>query len=215
MEDAPPTYIPALKYHCLTPLYDGVLRLFLRDHVFKSQLIRQARISEGAEVLDLGCGTATLTIMIKQAHPRAQVFGLDIDPAILRLARVKARRAGTEIRFDQGNAVQLPYEDRSFDRILSSLFFHHLETDQKQRAARELARVLRSGGELHIVDFGKPHTRLMRAISLVVGRLEQAADNVAGRLPVFLEQAGFTEVAETAHHPTLVGTLSCYRAVRL
>ena len=214
MKRAQPAYIPALQYHWLTPLYDGVLRLVLRDDVLKRRLIRQARLPDRAQVLDLGCGTATLTIMIKQAHPEARVHGLDIDPAILRVARAKAARAGAEISLEQGTATQLPYQDRSFDRVLTSLFFHHLDTDQKQRTARELARVLRSGGELHVVDFGKPHTRLMWVLSLVVGRLEEVADNVAGRLPRFLEQAGFLDVAETARRASMVGTLSLYRAVR-
>ena len=93
-------------------------------------------------VLDLGCGTGTLTIMIKQAHPEAEVVGLDGDPAVLEIARTKAMQAGVKISLDHGMAFHPPYQDNSFDRVLSSLVIHHLTTENKQRAMHEIYRIL-------------------------------------------------------------------------
>ena len=71
-------------------------------------------------MLDLGCGTATLTIMIKQAHPEAEVIGVDGDREVLGLGREKAARAGVDITLDYGMAFDLPYPDESYDRVVSS-----------------------------------------------------------------------------------------------
>ena len=86
----------------LTPLYDPLLRWVMREEQFKRHLIRQAQFAPGQRVLDLGCGTTTLTILIKQIHPGAMVVGLDGDPKVLEISRAKARRARVEIVLDEG-----------------------------------------------------------------------------------------------------------------
>jgi ubiquinone/menaquinone biosynthesis C-methylase UbiE len=207
-------YIPALRFGWLTPVYDPVLRRLLPETALKQRLIVQAQIGAGQRVLDLGAGTGTLTVMIKQAYPDADVVGLDGDLAVLALARQKAAAAGVVIRFDHGLATALPYGDAAFDRVLSSLMLHHLTTEDKGRALREAWRVLRPGGELHVLDFGPPQNALAWLISLVFRRLEQTADNIAGRLPALFQEAGFTAAAQTGQHTTLFGTLAFYRAQR-
>ncbi len=204
-------YIPALGVDWLTPLYDPLLLWVMREEQFKRHLIRQARIAPGHRVLDLGCGTATLTIMLKQTHPEATVIGLDGDPKVLEIGRTKARQAGVEITLDEGMAYQLPYPDQSFDRALSSLVLHHLNTTNKQRTLGEVYRVLRPGGELHVVDFGKPHTAWGRLLAPVIWRFEQASDNIKGLLPDMFWQAGFAQVEEPARFALIFGTLSLYQ----
>src|SRR5215210_7233949 len=186
-------YIPALNFNWLTPLYDPLVRWFMPESKFKSQLVKQAHIQLGQRVLDLGCGTATLTVLIKQTHPDVEVFGLDGDAQVLEIARKKAVKAGVEITLHEGLAFQLPYADKSFDRVLSSLMFHHLTTENKRLALSEVFRVLRPGGELHIADFRKPNESL----------------------PTMLREAGFEQVKEYAKYRTLFGTLSLWRAQRL
>lgn len=204
-------YIPALRYNWLTPLYDPLLRRLMPEAELKRRLIAQAHVEPGHRVLDLGAGTATLTIMVKQSHPEAEVVGLDGDPKVLAIGRAKAATAGVVITLDRGLASQLPYEDGSFARVLSSLMFHHLKREDKQRALREVWRVLRPGGELHILDFGKPQNAAMYLISLVFRWLEEAGDNIAGLLPEMLQQAGFSNVGKSADYSTVFGTLSLYR----
>ena len=204
-------YIPALGRDWLTPLYDPLQRWVMREDQFKSHLIRQAQIEPGDRVLDLGCGTATLTLLIKQIHPQSEVVGLDGDPRILAIARAKAANAGVEISLDHGMAFEMPYPDEAFDRVLSNLVLHHLTTENKQRALREVVRILRPSGELHVVDFGKPHTAWARLISRTMQRFEQAEDNLKGLLPAMFRQAGFDRVAETTRYATLFGTLSLYQ----
>lgn len=209
-------YIPALSYDRLTFLYDPVVQLTTREAAFKAALLVQARIQHGQHVLDLACGTATLTIAIKQAYPQATVVGVDGDPAILNRAKTKAQKAGVDVQFDEGLSYELPYADESFDRVLSSLFFHHLTRENKLRTLAEVRRVLRPGREFHVADWGVPQNGLMRLASQGIIRLDgpTTKDNFAGLLPEFIRQAGFANVQETGHFNTLFGVIRLHRALR-
>jgi ubiquinone/menaquinone biosynthesis C-methylase UbiE len=199
---------PALMVDRLTPAYDLFASLFMPEKQFKLDLIARAGIAPGQCVLDLGAGTGTLAIMLKQSQPAAQVTGLDGDAGILTIAREKAARAGTAITFDLGQASALPYPDASFDRVLSSLVMSLLSRADKQQAVREAYRVLRGGGELHIGDFGPPHTRWGRLVAPLLRRFDRVADNLHGLLPALFREAGFEHVEEGARFATAFGTLS-------
>lgn len=203
-------YIPALSYDALTPFYDSVARLTTRETVFKNALVKQAKIEPGCRVLDLACGTGTLAILLKKSAPEAGIIGIDGDPKILRLAKEKTRRAGLEIQFDEGMSFDLPYADNFLNRVVSSLFFHHLTRENKLKTFREVWRVLKPKGEFHIADWGSPANRLMKFssgfIKLLDGK-ETTADNYAGLLPDFIQEAGFETVEETTYFNTAFGTI--------
>jgi ubiquinone/menaquinone biosynthesis C-methylase UbiE len=206
------TYIPALGHDWLTPFYDALMRLFMQEEAFKRQLIGQAGISPGQRVLDLGCGTATLTILIKQAYPGAEVTGLDGDPRVLAIGRAKAAKAGVDLRLDEGMAFALPYPDGSFERALSSLVIHHLGSADKRLTMKEVLRVLTPGGEFHIADFGPPRTAWARLTGQLMAHFEAVGDNYTGLLPAMLREAGFEKVEETGFFNTIFGTLTLLRA---
>ena len=183
-------YIPALNFGWLTPLYDPLIRWSMPAAKFKTRLVKQARLQGGHRVLDLGCGTATLTILIKQIHPDAEVIGLDGDSRILEIARKKAAKVSAEITLHQAMAFQLPYAENSFDRVLSSLVLHHLTVDNKRRTLAEVRRVLEPQGELHVADFRRPNKSL----------------------PAMFRETGFERVEEYAEYRTVFGTVSLWRA---
>ena len=187
-------YIPALGFAWLTSFYDPVVRWTTREATFKSRLVEQADLRAGHRVLDLGCGTGTLTMMLKRRQPAATIVGIDGDPEVLEIAARKAEAANVEVVLDRGTVEQLPYGDGSFERVVSSLVFHHLSRDKKRAALHELLRVLRLGGQLHIADWGQPHGPVMRAVFVIVQLIDGFAtttDNVQGRLPDFMHEAGF------------------------
>jgi len=205
-------FIPALGHDRLTPLYDSVMRLVMREMRFKRRLAEQASLRAGQHVLDVGCGTATLTILIKQLYPQVDVTGVDIDPHILALGRTKVAQAHVTVTLEESSATALPYADASFDAVFSSLMLHHLRTNDKVRLFAEAKRVLKSGGGLHIADFGAPRHPYARLLYPFMRSFEQAADNFDGRLPAMMRTAGFTDVRESEHFLTPFGTLTLYRA---
>ena len=210
-----PGYVHALRFRFLTPLYDMVVGIGMKEQQIKRLLVHQASIAGGTRVLDLGCGTGTLAILGCHLHPLAEFTGLDGDPVILDIARRKAIAGGATIRFVHGFADDLPFPDGTFDRVVSSLLFHHLTTAQKQRSFAELRRVLARKGELHIADFGKPEGRYATLASAFLARfdgIESTRDNFEGRLPALLESAGFA-VREQQHMATAFGTLRFLAAV--
>lgn len=209
-------YIPALGLRALTPFYDPVLRWLFREEYFKQHLIAAAATRPGQRVLDLGCGTGTLMVMLKQAQPHAAVTGIDGDTDVLAIARAKTAQAGLSLSFSQALASALPYPDGAFDRVLSSLVFHHLSSSAKEAALREVYRVLHPDGELHILDFGAPYTRLGRLATPLLRHLEQLADNLDGLIPTMMKGAGFAHVTVT-HQETIgaVATLTCLSARKM
>lgn len=140
------------------------------------------------------------------------MVSLDGDARVLEIGRAKATKADVNVALDYGMSFELPYSNASFDRVLSSLLFHHLTRENKACTSREIFRVLRPEGELHIADFEEPSNALMYFVSLLMRRLEEASDNIKGLLPEMLRDAGFEQVQETARYMTIFGTLSLYTA---
>ncbi len=206
-------YTPALRHNGLTFCYDPLMRWVLREKRFKEQLAQQANLKPGHRVLDLGCGTATLAILLKQMCCEAQVFGLDADSKVLKLAGRKAASAGLRIGLSQSFAHETNFADASFDRVVSSLLFHHLTPANKQKTLDEIARILKPDGELHIVDFGLPQNRLLRCAFLPVQLLDGFAtttDSVQGKLSQYMQQSGFVNVRTNIKITTLFGSVSLY-----
>src|SRR6185312_511813 len=155
MAHADKAYLPAAGHDWALPFYDPITRLLGGDKVH-GELLRQAGIENNHRVLDIGCGTGTLVVALKQRFPGAEITGLDPDPKALARARQKAERARLSVRFEQGFAGELPFADSSFDRVLSSFMFHHLPAEQGEKMLRQVRRVLAPGGSLHLADFTHP-----------------------------------------------------------
>jgi len=116
-----------------------------------------AEMTPGQAILDVGCGSGKLAVAAcRQVGPQGSVTGVDATPAMIELARERGRALGSPARFQVGVAESLPFADGSLDAVTSSYFFHHLPSDVKRTALREMWRVLTPGGRLVITDYGKP-----------------------------------------------------------
>ena len=207
-------YVPALSFDFLTPLYDPLIALTNWEKTFKSDLRRQAGVQPDERVLDLACGTATLTIAIKREQPGAEIHGLDGDERILAKARRKADEAGAEINFTRAFSTEMPYPDDFFDCVVTSLFFHHLTREDKKKTLLEILRVLNPDGRLHIADWDRPANFLMKLAQQPVMWLDGATtrDSFEGKLPNFIRDAGFADVVETSKFNTFGGTVRLHKA---
>jgi ubiquinone/menaquinone biosynthesis C-methylase UbiE len=189
-------YVPALSFRWLTPLYDALIDGPMSIGRMRRGLLAEMDDLGNKKILDVGSGTGTMAILIKQAHSSAEMLGIDGDPQILEIARSKARKLGLEIRFDQGMSFALPYPNESFDVVLTSMMLHHLTRDDKQTTAREMYRVLRPGGQLFGADFAAPRSAFGKAIRPITRRFERVAENVDGFLPIMFTNAGFKNYRE-------------------
>ena len=211
-------FIPALRYDRLTPAFDFVAALAVRDRTIKRRVIGHAAIQTGERVLDVGCGTGTLAIAAAQAAPGGHVSGLDADPSILSKAMRKAASAGLEIDFTEGRSDALPFEDATFDLVLSTLVFHHLPDETKHRSAAEVMRVLRPGGRAVIGDLGRPHDAVMhgvvRATVQMLDGTATTALNVRGELPGVFAAAGLTGVSVLERIRTPSGSYEIIKAAK-
>jgi len=128
-----------------------------REGRFRDEEIRLARIAPGDRVLDIGCGTGTLTIAAaRAAGPTGRVVGVEPGVEMIDRARAKARRAGIPIEFVATAGEALPFAIDSFDVVLLSLVLHQLPSDPLHRTMSEVRRVLAPGGRLLAVDLGTP-----------------------------------------------------------
>ena len=210
-------FVPEAGFHWLTPLYDPLVALTCRDETVKKRLVEAAALRPGQRVLDLGCGTGTLALRAKGACSGIEVSGVDADPAMLSTATAKAKRRGLEVAFAHGFAQALPFADGSFDRVVTSLFFHHLSPDAKAAALREAGRVLAPGGELHVADWGRPAGPLMRLLFLGIRFLDgfpNTAAHARGELPGLIASHGFGDVCVAERFSTVFGTLELISARR-
>ena len=206
------TYLPPMGRRWLLPLYDPLTRIAGMSRVHDT-LVDRADIRSGHRILEIGCGTGNLLMAVAGRRPGTELVGIDPDPGALRRARRKAARAGVPVAFDRAFAGDLPVPDGSIDRVLSSFMLHHLDDDDKVPAMREVCRVLRPGGELHLVDVaGPPPRKGLR------GRLGHLSPRLAGNRPdrvlAAIRGGGFREVTQSGHGSSRLGDYLYYRAAR-
>lgn len=175
--------------------YDSCVTLLTlgRAPAMREEAADLAAIQPGESVLEVGCGTGEL---MRRARARAGSTGLvcGIDPSaeMIGVARAKADRAKLGIDYRVAAIEALPFADRTFDVVLSSLMMHHLPNDLKALGLAEVRRVLRPGGRLLIVDMKRPSGFLSRlALPCVVhGPMTHAVQD----LPPVIAAAGFADV---------------------
>ena len=203
-------FVSAAGQDWLLPFYDPFTR-WLGVEATHRRLIDQADIHPGHRVLEIGCGTGNLAILLKRIHPEAEVVGLDPDPKALARARRKAASTSASVEFDLGFSEELPYPDGSFERVLSALMFHHLDLPVKKLALLEARRVLRPGGSIHMVDLAAGgetfHGFLARHLHPGHGSRFSSGESV----PALMTQAAFRDASEVAQDRVLLGRIAYYR----
>jgi ubiquinone/menaquinone biosynthesis C-methylase UbiE len=189
-------YVPAAGRAAFTSVYDLAMHLTMREGTWRPRLIRHVLEGDPESVLDLGCGTGTLTLALRAAAPQVSLVGVDGDPRVLALARGKAGPS-SEIEWLDARADALPFEDARFDRVVTSLLLHHLGPRAKADALREARRVLRPGGRIHVADWGRPRDLVMAAAFVtlrLIDGFENTRDHARAALPAMLAAAGFVQV---------------------
>lgn len=228
-------FLPGMGKTWLLPLYDMFTRV-AGIRALHERVAELAGIEPGQAVVDVGCGTANLSLAVLAAHPGARVTGLDPDGDALRRAARKARRRGVSLTLVQGYADRIPAEDASLDHVISSLALHHIDDDGRVAFARDALRALRPGGTVTVVDFGDPastvedaghhHGRghghgpvhalrhLPRLLRSRVAHSPVVARNHGDGIVTLLTEAGFRDAREVAHADHRFGRVTFVQATR-
>ena len=120
-------------------------------------------LPDGGTGLDVGCGSGALTIASAKRNPKATMVGCDIWSGAYKAVFTKNRcednakaEGVTNVRFEEGNAIRLPFEDESFDAVTSNYVYHNISRHDKQKLLLETLRVLKKGGTFAIHDLMSP-----------------------------------------------------------
>jgi SAM-dependent methyltransferase len=215
MHESKSTYIPAAGLGFLTRFYDPLVRITCREVYFKKRMLDLAEIRPDQTVLDVGCGTGTLLIQIHRLQNSVKLFGLDGDPEILSIAESKAEHTGAGANWLHAYSTSIPLEDNSMDLVTNSLMIHHLMPDDKSKTFTEMYRVLKPGGKLVLVDWGKPSNLFFRGLFKFIRVLDghpNTSDHLHGNIPQRIRDSGFADVEIKEKINTMLGTLDLITA---
>ncbi len=189
----------AAVYDLLAP----IMTLGLEQR-FHRIVIEQLALRGEEQVLDIGCGTGSLTRDIATAlsnKTRSLSIGLDAAEKMIKIARLKSSEI-PNIHFDAAIAEKLPYPSGKFDTAVSTFFFHHVHIELKKKVLAEIRRVLKPGGRLIVVDVDIPTTRF-GAFCARSGhwlfQQNEIAENIDGKLREAFDGSRFNWKA-LSHH---------------
>ena len=175
--------------------YDSYMRTMTlgTERRLRDMTVGLAQLKPGDQVLEIGCGTGTLTLAAKrQVGPAGQAYGIDLIPKMIKVCRRKAEQAGVDISFQTGGIDAIPFPAGKFDAVLCSFMIFPMSEGVRRRGIQEIRRVLKQGGRLVVVDLALPASPVPRAIAktLFGGMLQHELRE----LVPLMQEHGFSDV---------------------
>jgi ubiquinone/menaquinone biosynthesis C-methylase UbiE len=152
----------------MVPSYDSYMKkmTFGREHLLREETVRLAQVAPGNSILEVGCGTGTLTLAAKrQAGSSGKVCGIDIIPGMIEASRQKADQAKENISFQVGSIDNIPFPENQFDIVLCSFMIFHMSETTMRKGITEIHRVLKPQGTWLVLDLALPPQCIQRYIA--------------------------------------------------
>ncbi len=206
-------YVPALGFHRLTALYDPLIRSWSAAARMRRSVIDAMELAPGMRLLELGAGPGRLAIQIKQRHPEVTIDAVDIDTSMIARGRRNAAGAKVDVAFHAGDMTALAPELGTYDRVYSTMTFHHLCPASKHAALASARRVLRDDGRFVVADFSKPRDLLQHALFRWIQQPLDGYTNTQPHRDGSYERAvrdTFTTVHSAAVWKTVAGTIEMF-----
>ena len=178
------------------PTYDSLMKrmTFGRERELRETTVNLAGVKPGDRVLEVGCGTGTLTLTAKRrTGPSGNVFGIDVIPLMIELSQRKAAQAGEEITFQLGSIDDIPFPANTFDVVMCSFMIFHMADETRRKGLVEINRVLKPQARLLVLDVATPTRPLLKTFMKLISGGELPPD--LRQLQPSLESSGFSDVA--------------------
>jgi len=179
----------------MVPSYDSYMRkvTFGRERTLRETTVSLAQVKPGDCVLEVGCGTGTLTLAAKrQAGPSGKAFGIDVIPGMIELSQRKAAQANEDVTFQLGSIDDIPFSANQFDVVMCSFMIFHMSEMMRRKGIAEIYRVLKPQGRLLVLDLALPTQPLPRTIArMLLGGMLQ---HDLRELRPLMEASGFSDV---------------------
>jgi ubiquinone/menaquinone biosynthesis C-methylase UbiE len=186
-----------------------------RENTLRRMTVDLARINPGDSVLEVGCGTGTLTIAAKEkAGPAGSVYGIDMIAGMIEKSREKAKNANLDITFRPGSIDNLSFPDNHFDVVMCSFMIFHMSEKVRNNGIGEIYRVLKPGGNLLILDISLPSGTLSRLLVKILLGFMLRHDLV--ELKPVMESSGFSQIENSTAEFRVFGLplISYVRAIK-
>jgi ubiquinone/menaquinone biosynthesis C-methylase UbiE len=178
--------------------YDSYMKKITlgREQALRQMTVNLAQVKPGDCVLEVGCGTGTLTLAAKrQAGPSGKVFGIDVIPGMVEVSQRKAAQANLDVTFQSGSIDDIPFPANQFDVVMCSFMIFHMSEGVRRKGIAEIYRVLKPQGRLLVLDLGLPTHPVSRAIAK--GLLGFMLNHDMQELIPLMEEAGFSEIEKS------------------
>ncbi len=216
-EPEPPGLFTRFRYWIAKFIYDVVFVILVRDRSWQEDLFKFLAPKAGDWILDFGPGSSSTAVSLALRYPEVTFVGVDPNSRAVE----KARRTILRKKLPNISIVSAPLQGRlrfdasSFDKAVCMLGFHDRSPEEKLRIAKEIARVLRRGGTLHVADFDKPENRGEGGILEFARRISGSAaaePHMNGTWTECLAKGGLAGVRRQSSHSIGIGRIAVVKA---
>ena len=212
-----PELLERIRFRAMKCLYDGFFVVMVRDASWQEPLLAAVTPGANSRILNFGPGSAQTARNLAIRFPTANIVGVDPNPkAVEKARRIIARSNIANLTIiDAPRRGRLPFDAGSFDNVVLVLTLHDRAPDEKLEIAKEMLRLLRHGGKLHVADYDKPVVRGERGIlrfAEYISGPAAAEPHLTGNWTDFLAKAGFISVRRQSSHSVGIGRISVVKA---